>query len=296
MTVDQLKKASNFTYVSGYLVLSFKELKHYTAVECINVNSNKKETFYCRKLILASGALGSARIVLRSKGKPNDKLPLLCNSYSYVPCIQPRFLGKAAEKKKLGFTQLSLFLDSSGNGFRSSVASLYGYQSLMLFRIVKQVPLNFRSAKTIMRYLMSGIVILGIHHPDNVNSKKYVRLVPNKQSATGDILNINYELSDPDKLNFSRREKQFMKAVRRTGTFPLKKVDPGNGASIHYAGTVPFSATEKPLHLSPDGKLYDTKNVYIADSSGFNYLPAPGLTFSLMANAHNTAKAALLYE
>jgi hypothetical protein len=35
--------------------------------------------------------------------------------------------------------------------------------------------------------------------------------------------------------------------------------------------------------------LGGTKNVFVADGSGFKYLPAKGLTLTLMANAHLVA-------
>jgi hypothetical protein len=38
------------------------------------------------------------------------------------------------------------------------------------------------------------------------------------------------------------------------------------------------------------------KNIYIADGSGFRYLPAKGITLSLMANAHLTALYAIKDE
>ena len=70
------------------------------------------------------------------------------------------------------------------------------------------------------------------------------------------------------------------------GILPLRLVDPGFGASIHYAGTLPFSGEPANGGLRPDGLLYGTKRVYVADASGFTALPAKGVTLSLMANAH----------
>jgi choline dehydrogenase-like flavoprotein len=66
-------------------------------------------------------------------------------------------------------------------------------------------------------------------------------------------------------------------------------MDPGYGASIHYAGTLPFDETGKVGTLDRSGKLNGFENVYVADGSGFRYLPAKGITLSLMANAHRTA-------
>lgn len=290
ITVNDLKKKANFTYINGYLVLRFVEKKEYTEIYCLKTSDGKQVVFRCRKLILAAGALGSARIVLRSLGNEGDRLPLLCNPYSYMPCIQPRFVGQEAEQKKLGFTQLSLFLDADHTNSGASVASLYSYQSLMLFRLIRHVPLDFKDARILMRYLMSGLVIMGVHHPDKPTSEKYLQLTPSKKTPTGDLLRISYSLNENENTLIKSREKAFTKAMRKMGAYTLKRVDPGFGSSIHYAGTLPFSSADKPFRLHPSGRLYGTRRVYVADSSGFNYLPAPGLAFSLMANAHLVAQ------
>jgi len=293
MTVDALRQQSNFDYRNGYLALRFAEKKSHTEIECLDIHSGKTRIFACRKLILATSALGSARLVLRSLGDSKTRLPLLCNPYSYVPCLQPRFFGQAAEPGKLGFTQLSLFYDPGHQNSGASVASLYGYQSLMLFRIIRHVPLNFKDARLLMRYLLPAMVIAGIHHPDASSPNKYLKLTADKTSPTGDRLQANFSLTNAEQDMVKRREQSIIRALRSMGTFSLKRIDPGFGASIHYAGTLPFSESEKPFQLHPSGRLHGTRGIYVADSSGFNYLPAPGLTFSLMANAHLVAESAI---
>lgn len=294
ITINALRKKPNFTYVGQHLVLRFLEREDHIEVTCLRTDSQKTVTLRCRTLILGTSALGSARIVLRSLGDENTRLPILCNPYSYMPCVQPRFFGRGAESKKLGLTQLSLFFDPSRHNDHASVASLYSYQSLMLFRIIRHVPLDFKDARILMRYLMSGIVIMGIHHPDSQSSEKYLQLRKASGTPTGDSLHVAYSLSDQEKQLNKKRERAFIKAMRSMGTYSLKRLDPGNGSSIHYAGTLPFSAKERPFTLHPSGRLHGTKHVYVADSSGFKYLPAPGLTFSLMANsvivAENSAR------
>jgi len=201
--------------------------------------------------------------------------------------------GKAAEKQKLGFAQLSFFQDKTLDDKDISIASTYSYQSLMLFRIILQLPFNFVDARLIMRYLMSGLVILGVHHPDSISPSKNLRLVEDATSPTGDVLAIEYELDSSTKKRNNKREKEFVGIMRKMNIFAIKRINPGYGSSIHYAGTLPFKDKAKGLSLDPSGRLHGTKSVFVADSSGFKYLPARGLTFSLMANAHLVAKRAL---
>ncbi|HVX58664.1 MAG TPA: GMC oxidoreductase [Candidatus Saccharimonadales bacterium] len=293
ITVEALRRRKNFKYLNGLLLLSFEEKKDHTRLFCLDVETDQAVELKCRKLILATGAYSTARIVLRSFGKLDHKLPLLCNPYTYAPSIQPKMLGRGAEKRKLGFGQVSLFLDPRRTNFDISVASTYSYQSLMLFRVIREAPLNLADARIIMNYLMSGLVIMVIHHPDHASSKKYLKLVADKSSVTGDKLRAEYELSDAELEQMDEREKQFAAAMRKLGTYAFKRIKQNHGSSIHYAGTLPFSEKSADFHLAPNGRLHGTRSVFVADSSGFKYLPARGLTFSLMANAHITAKKAL---
>jgi hypothetical protein len=294
MTVDTLRKQSKLTYIGNMLVLRFTEKNNTVTVHCLDIKTNKPAAFQCKKLILASSALGSARIVLRSLGKQGSRLPILSNPHSYIPYVQPTLMGKGVEKQKLSMGELSYFIDKEGVDEGLSVASSYGYQSLMLFRIIGQAPIDFVSARHITSYIMSGFIIMIAQHPDSASPDKYVKLIKDRSALTGDKLFAHYTLKPEEEKLWDKREKQYISAMRKLHAYAIKRVKTEHGSSIHYAGTVPFSATDKPLTLSPSGLLHGTRSVYIADSSGFNYLPAKGLTFTLMANAHITAENALI--
>lgn len=293
MTIDDLVIQPNFSYIDSQMVTSFVEKKDYVEVICFDIKTKRQTSFSCKKLILASGALGTARIVLRSLSQGKKRLPLLCNPYSYVPCLQLASVGREAERHKLGFSQLSLFLDESHKNIDVSVASLFSYQSLMLFRMARQVPLNFSDSRLLLSYISSGLIIMGIHQPDRPSSGKYLELHPSSSSPTGDELYASYIPTDEERKLRHNREKKYMKTMRKLGVYPLKLIDPGFGSSVHYGGTLPFSTKKDEFTLSSNGRLNNTRSVYVADSSGFNYLSAKGVTFSLMANAHLVAKETL---
>jgi len=290
ITVDALKRKRNFHYVGNLLVTSFEEKKDIVTVHALDVISGEKKEFLCHHLILASGAFGSARIVMRSQGKIGSKVPVLSNPHSYIPCIQIRMLGRGYERKKLGFGQLSYFIDPNGDDSEISVASSYSYQSLMLFRIIAQMPFNLADGRTLARFLTPGLIVMIAQHPDKASPHKYLKLVSDKDSPTGDRIDAHYELSQKDEDEWNRRERMYVSLMRKLHVFAIKRVKTEHGSGIHYAGTLPFSDTAAALHLDPSGRLHKTKHVYVADSSGFKFLPAKGLTFTLMANAHVVAK------
>lgn len=291
MTVDGLRRRG-MRYLGGRLVLRFQERAGQVQLDCLDVGSGARETVAGRSVVLAASALGSARIALRSLAG-FDAAPLLCNAYNYIPCLQPALVGRGAEPRKLGFSQLALLLDEAGDHADVAMAALYSYQSLMLFRVIKQVPLDFRDAAVITRYLSSGFLIAGLQQPDGDAGARRVSLVADPSSPTGDRLRVDFETPAQTLATERRRLRKYLRALRRLGAYPLRVIDPGPGASIHYAGTLPFSRSAVPGRLTPDGRLHGTRAVYVADSAGFTFLPAKGLTFSLMANAHLVALAAL---
>lgn len=288
ITVDQLRTNAEFSYHEHCLVLRFEEHADSVTVFVHRPDTNRKETFQCRKLVLAPGVLGTARIVLRSL-QGTSRLPLICNHYCYVPCIQPAMLGRAVEQYKTSMAQLVLYHDEDGTQRDVAVACLFSYRSLLLFRLLKETPLNFADARTIMQYLQSSFVIAGIHHPDSIGTHKCLELVEDRNSVTGDHLRVDYSLTREEAVKTDRRERKYLASLRKLRCYPIKRVYPGYGASIHYGGTLPISIEEKDYALDRNGRLHGTKRIFVADGSGFRYLPAKGLTFSLMANAHRVA-------
>ena len=290
--VDELKKEDNFQYIDRQLALRFFETESQTELECINIVKSSKSIFKCNKLIIATGPLGSARLLMRSQEKV-ERLPLLCNPYTYMPGINISMLGKPLDKLKTSMAQAMMIYDTNGKHDDLVSVALYTYRSLMLFRLINESPLGLADSRPLFQYLQSAFVIAGIHHPDSYSEDKYLMLMEDDKSPTGDHLFASYHMNSKEKSIIRSREKKIKKALRKMGVFPIKRMDPGAGSSIHYAGTIPFSQEEKLGTQATDGRLHGTKNVYIADASGFTYLPAKGITLSLMANAHRVVNGLL---
>jgi hypothetical protein len=293
ITVDALKIDPRFSLVDGVFVLRFEEHDGAVNVFGLNVRTGEATVHRARRLILASGVLGTARIVLRSQGVARTQLPILCNSYSYVPCIQPSLMGTAVSPRKMSLAQLSIFHDRDGTNADVAMGSIYSYRSLMLFRILPQAPIDFVDARILMQYLLPAITIVGIHLPERAGPGRSLRLEAFADSPTGDRLVAEYVLSAEERHRNADREKIMIRALRSLGTWAIKRIQPGMGSSIHYAGTLPFAGDGRPFSLREDGRLAGTASVSVADGSGFRYLPAKGLTLSLMANAHLVAQEAV---
>ncbi len=289
-TVNELRRRPNFDYRGGRLVVRFATRDDGVDVECLRTDTGGRETVHARRLVLAAGVLGTARIVLRSLG-PERRLPVLCNHFCYMPSVVPAMLGRAAERRKSSMVQLVLFHDADGQHVDVAMASLYTYRSLMLFRIVKDAPIDFADGRRLMQFLQSSLVIAGLHHPEGPGPAKHVELVADASRPTGDALRGTYALGAAEREATRRRERAYVAALRALGCFVLRRMYPGHGSSAHLGGTLPFAGDERAFTLAADGRLYGTSSVWVADGSGFRFLPAKGVTFTLMANAHAVAEA-----
>ncbi|MFQ5334593.1 MAG: hypothetical protein ACE5DN_00820 [Flavobacteriales bacterium] len=292
MTIDELSGADNFSYRGGSLVLRFSEAGKQVEVTYLDLESNSIKKVRCRKLILACGALNTARVVLASYNDRSTSLPLLCNPYYYVVCLQAGLMGKISRAERTSLAQLSIFYDPDGGNRDVSMASVYSYSSMMMFRLLNRLPVNMRDGRKLLQFIMPGMLIAGIHHPDMPSVDKFVKLGLKSQNGR-EVLKTTFRLSHSESCKVRQRNKLFRKALRMLGCLPVKTVHPGFGSSIHYAGTLPYSVNAADYSLHPSGRLHQTTAVYVADSSGFTFLPAKGITLSIMANAHLVAQNAI---
>jgi choline dehydrogenase-like flavoprotein len=283
VTIKYLQSYSNFVHQRGVIIKKFEENEDFVQVVGMEIKTNHSVQFNARNLVLACNVFGTARITLRSTGSSHKMVPVLSNAYSMVTTLQSRQLGKVPSNNKTSTAQVCLFFDENRQHTDVPMASLYSYSSLMLFRLLKKSPLNFRDSLRILQYLQTAIVIAGIHHPSSTHDAGYAYLDDN------DMLKINYPDIPENKKYIEQTEKRFARVLGQLGCIPLKKISPPRGSSAHYAGTLPFSHQNAPLSISPQGLLSGTRHVFVADASGFHYLPAKGPTLTIMANAHDVA-------
>lgn len=288
LTIQHLLKKGKIEYQKSYLALRFWEEKDYTVLECLHIETNEKKLFYTTKLILSASTLSTARIVMRSF-EHQEKLPILCNAYTYMPMVYLPFIGKKNIDKCSGLVQLAMFYDRKSDHSDIAMASIYNYRSMLNFRILKQMPLNYADGMKFLKLMIPALFIAGIFHPANYQVQNFIQL-KKSTSPTGDTLLTNYTLEGNEAEEILATEKLFAKAFFKLNCLILKKIRTNTGASIHYAGTLPFSEKNQLYHLSPEGKLYGTQRVFVADGSGFKFLSGKGLTLSLMANAHLVAQ------
>ena len=283
-TLDELERKPGFEYRSRLLVERFEEHAGGIRVTATCAETGAREVHEARVLVLAAGTFGTARLVLRSLDAYDTPIPLVSNPYTYVPTLNLRMLGRETQDRRSSQGQLTALLVRELPHRRLVQAQVFSYRSLLTFKLMKELPLAARWSRRILQALMPSFTILGIHHEDRPSPTKTCML---RRGAAGhpDVLHIDYRPSAAEERMQHEDESALLACFRRLGCLPLKRIRPGHGSSIHYAGTFPITDEERPFTCDRDSRLRGTRSVYLADGSVFPWLPPKGLTFNIMANA-----------
>lgn len=286
-TVGQLKEKACFSYVNRFLVHRFEEKDGGVVVR--GIHQGKPETVSCRRLILCAGAINSARIALNSLGQDGERTSLLCSPYTYIPCVNLAMLGKKAKDERHSLAQLTVFYKDDQDPFGVLSIQMYSYRSLLLFKLVKEMPLPAWAGLMVARSLVNSFAIFGAFFPDSQSKGKTI-CVPQVRADRIPAIQIEYCLSPAVEQRRRALERSIARRLVSLGCVPVGRIDPGPGSSIHYAGTLPFNNPQNgSLFTRPDYTLAGARHVYVGDSSSWNWLPAKGLTFTMMANARRIA-------
>jgi choline dehydrogenase-like flavoprotein len=276
-TLDNMIEAGDLQYESGLLVTGYEDDGTRVEVTARHLQTNEEHRFHAKRLVLAAGALGSARIVLQAQRAHDARVPLLDNMISYVPLLCLRLIGTGVERRSLP-VQLNLICQDTGQG--PIQASVYGVSATLWNDFLFDFPLAFRDAMRALRYLMPAIALAQLFYPDRARPENYMRLGPDGR------LVLHYEERER-----GRVEGKIIRAFARVGCLsaaPLCKY-PTPGNSFHYAGTLPMRERPGPLETDASGRVSGHGNVFVADPATFSGLPSKNPTFTNMANAMRIA-------
>ena len=287
-TLEELQKAPGFEHLQGYLALELVEKDGLVSVLCRSLGDGETVTFQARRVVLAAGALNSARLVLASGRKFGRRLPLLSNEVRFLPSLNLFRLGRPQGSRKYSLAQL-VGVTSRSNG-DSLISYFFSYDSLLLFRLVRDMPLPLWLGHQMARAIVSSLTIATLHFPDRVTRLKWIR-VPEPASGSGlPELEAEYRLTFREEERIRDDTARLKRHLRRIGCLPLSVINRGSGTAVHYGGTLPFEENGEPLLTCRlDGRLNGTHNIYVADSAPWRLLPAKGLTLTIMANARRVA-------
>lgn len=286
LLINSLKSNPNFHEIEGFNVLSFQEEKDFVVVTGISIGGNIKKVWKTKKLFICCGALNSARLVANSLKVFSKNFHFLCNKNIWMASINLKMLGKKTNDSRYSLSQLTGCLVEDGNNV-PVVSHFYSYRSLLLYRLASKVPLPSYISVFFLRLILNSLTLINIQFEDAAGSSERSFLVNEENKMI-----FKYSSIKKSEKYYSALESSIKLCLMRMLCVPLFTDRPKDGASIHYAGTLNHKSAPHKAKVDHDGRLESHRRVYIADSSHWGFLPAKGLTFTLMADARRIVKKA----
>jgi choline dehydrogenase-like flavoprotein len=292
-TLNRLVVENRLAYRQGLLVESWSREEGRIIAHCRDVASGAETSFSTRILVLAAGAIGSARLALASNRDYRTTLALLDNAALQFPLIMPRFIGTALETDCFGLTQLNLVYQASP-AESPLQASILEITSPAKSEFFASLPLAASDNLRMIRYLVPSMMVMQLFFPAGGDDAARLSLLPDGT--------LRIDAGSREQGAGSREQaigppascRRLIKALRGLGAWThsalLVKPTPGQNA-IHYAGTLPMSDDHaNEYHCDRFCQLHGQPNVYVVDGSVFPRVPAKNLSFTMMANAMRVAE------
>jgi choline dehydrogenase-like flavoprotein len=251
-------------------------------------------TLPAKVLVLAAGTLMTAKIFLSSLWRATGWAPrlqgLMDNRQMLVPFLNLGMVGRRYEPKSYQYHQLAM-------GFEGQHAHEYIHcqittlKTALLHPLLQGLPFDLRTALALFRRVHAGLGLVNVNFHDTRREINHVAL--ECEPTTEEPRLVVQYAPPPGEQSLIRRT---LTRVRRSLWALGCIVPPGMtrvrpmGASVHYAGTIPMSATPRTLTATADCRSHDFENLFFVDGTTFPFLPAKNLTYTLMANAVRVAE------
>jgi hypothetical protein len=279
-TLDELVRRGEILYERGVLVERYAESSAGIGVLARNCATGERRTFRCRRLILAAGALNTAKIVLRSNDDHVTRLPLLDSNRSSISLVDPWGIGGALDRSVYSAAMLrAVYAGEHAPGLTHM--AVYASVGTLCSDYLFDFPFSARGNIAAAKYLTPALLLVQLSYPDAPTLTNHVRLLPD------DRLELRYTSKPASPL-----ESHVLGLFRELGYLGAlglcRRLTPGN--SCRYAGALPMTTTPVgPYQTDRDGLLSRTHGVYVADAANFTVLPSNSHSFTMMANAMRIA-------
>jgi choline dehydrogenase-like flavoprotein len=237
------------------------------------------------KVILACGAIGSAKLAFELIGHRNQAVRLLSTPSAAFAILLPQQLGCPVEARGFGLAQLSFSVDMKNGVSGPAFGNIFGTSGLPMFEFARIAPLSRFAAQRLFQTLLPAMLVGNCFLPAEHSAHSL------SLREDGTLLISGGYHADSDK-RFEDIRARLSRCLWRYGLVLLpgsfSRSEPGSDA--HYAGTVPMKADPATHESNRDGEISGAPGLYVVDGAALTRLPAKAHTFTIMANADRIAR------
>jgi choline dehydrogenase-like flavoprotein len=237
------------------------------------------------RVILACGAVGTAKFVFDLVGHRNKPVSLLSTPSAAFAVLIPQRLGTAIEPKGFGLAQISFSADLAPSGGGPAFGNIFGTAGIPLYEFVRHAPMSRLAGLHLFRVLLPAMLIGNCFLPGEYSAHRL------SLKTDGGLL-ISGGYHDETSAQFGDIRRRLARCMRAYGMMllPLSFSWAEPGSDAHYGGTVPMKADAAPHESTRDGEVAGASGLYVADGAALTRLPAKAHTLTIMANADRIAR------
>lgn len=280
--VAELQRRPTFSLQGGHFVERIVKHEDGWRVVTKNQHTAANAHFDASRVILACGAMGSAKLVLSTLGLQERDVALQTTpKVSFALILLRGRARRLTDENVLGLAQISFRADlrtPQANGH--ACGQFFPADTFPASEYISQLPFAYPLSRRIVR-LGQPQLILGVGFLASHYSRNTLRL------GSDGRLEIKGAYDPEIASACTMLERQLRRSLKRyrallaPGTFRLW----GPGDDIHYGGTIPMRESPEANETHPNGEVAGLPGVYVADGGSFPSLPPKLPTLTVMANA-----------
>ena len=279
--VDRMVAAGGLTYRGGVVATGFAE-----AADGVTVHGGT-ERFEGERLFIASGVLPTTLLALSSLGLGNREVMIRDSQHFYLPMLHGWSAGDPATEPRHTLAQLFWEIDDPAVDPHLVHAQLYTYNDTYAPDMRGRFGPFAGAAKPLIEAMSRRLIVAQAFLHSDASPAIGARLA-------GNGLAFRRIENDRTAGAITRAKGRLAQAARMAGLLPLTPLlrQGGLGTSFHCGGSFPMRESPGTGETDMLGRPMGLRRTHIVDASVFPTVPAPTITFSVMANAHRIASAA----
>ncbi|MBI4848389.1 MAG: hypothetical protein HY808_07435 [Nitrospirae bacterium] len=295
-SLSSLLNRKNFHYRQGYIVVKVTDNADGVCIVAHDLRSSANVNLTGKRVFLASGTLSTVKVAAASLELSTIELKLRYQPYFLLPLLSYRNFKRVEMERLHTLAQIFAELNRPDISPYPIHIQLYTYNEMMKHKL-RQVLRRFSDLSSFIQPFILGrlLAIQGYLHSNcaegillqaswqGVNGKVKMSLQSQSEAVVRNIIaHVVWELA----LNSN--------SIGAFSLIPLLKIGvPGDGN--HIGAVFPMKRDPEDWESDIYGRIRGWQRIHVVDASVMPTLPAPTLTYTVMANAHRIAsKVAVL--
>lgn len=279
-----LQRHANFRHLAGRFATALvKQADGWRVVA--GSGDSAVEHFDGERVLLACGAIGSAKLALDALGAHDEDVPLqTCPVASFALLVLRRRLQPLADDHLFALSQLCFRVSDPRLRGGYAFGHLFPAAGVPAWELARNAGLSYPLSRRVMRRLQP-MLLVGNCFFDAAYTRHTLRL-----TGTGEVTIVG-RFTDDLAGHAALVRKRLARAFRRYGALlpahGFRLAEPG--ADVHYGGSVPMRPSPGPRKSNDLGEVRGLPGVHVVDGAALTHIAAKPHTLTIMANADRIA-------